>query len=72
MTTTNVLRAINYYHNVLIPIHYYNKVLILINYYNNNVWNGTPEHITALQSITQFKKAYKLILLNTYTCKHCS
>jgi hypothetical protein len=29
------------------------------------VWNGIPHHIRALQSITQFKKAYKLLLLNT-------
>ena len=34
------------------------------------VWNGIPHHIRVLQSITQFKKAYKLLLLNTYTCKH--
>ena len=33
------------------------------------VWNGIPHHIRVLQSITQFKKAYKL-LLHTYTCKH--
>ena len=31
------------------------------------VWNGIPHHIRVLQSITQFKKAYKLLLLNTYT-----
>ena len=34
------------------------------------VWNGIPHHIRVVQSITQFKKAYKLLLLNTYTCKH--
>ena len=34
------------------------------------VWNGIPHHIRVLQSITQFKKAYKLLLLNTYTCRH--
>ena len=34
------------------------------------VWNGIPHHIRALQSITQFKKADKLLLFNTYTCKH--
>jgi hypothetical protein len=34
------------------------------------VWNGIPHHIRVLQSITQFKKAYKLLLLTTYTCKH--
>ena len=34
------------------------------------VWNGIPHHIRALQSITQFKKAYKLLLLTTYTCKY--
>ena len=34
------------------------------------VWNGIPHHIRVLQSITQFKKAYKLLLLTTYTCEH--
>lgn len=33
-------------------------------------WNDIPHHIRAIPSITYFKKAYKLCLLNSYTCTH--
>jgi len=39
-------------------------------YTYTKIWNDIPHHIRKIPSITCLKKAYKLFLLNSYTCTH--